>query len=84
MGGPDSPEKTPEGIPFNVGIWEGTDGSSVIAALNPLTYGSQVTYDLSKAPPPPPPPDPNQSDSRTHSEPDREKIGPGVSRSTVT
>ena len=60
----DSPEKTPEGIPFNVGIWEGTDGSSVIAALNPLTYGSQVTYDLSKTPPPPPPPDPNQSEQQ--------------------
>jgi len=59
VGGPDSPEKTPEGIPFNVGIWEGTDGSTVIAALNPLSYGSQVTYDLSKTPPPPPPPDPN-------------------------
>src|SRR5436305_4633701 len=59
VGGPDSPEKTPDGIPFNVGIWEGTDGSSVIAALNPLSYGSQVTYDLSKTPPPPPSPDPN-------------------------
>jgi len=64
VGGPSSPEKTPKGIPFNVGIWEGTDGSSVIAALNPLTYGSQVTYDLSKTPPPPPPPDPNQSDQQ--------------------
>jgi len=59
VGGEESPEKTPEGIPFNVGIWEGTDGSSVIAALNPLTYGSQVTYDLTKTPPPPPAPDPN-------------------------
>src|SRR5437868_2039134 len=64
VGGPDSSEQTPEGIPFNVGIWEGTDGSSVIAALNPLTYGSQVTYDLSKTPPPPPPPDPNQSEQQ--------------------
>src|SRR5882724_7599170 len=70
VGGPDSPEKTPEGIPFNVGIWEGPDGQSVIAALNPLSYGSQVTYDLSKTPPPPPGPDPgltaqqNQSRSR--------------------
>ena len=64
VGGPSSPEKTPKGIPFNVGIWEGTDGSSVIAALNPLTYGSQVTYDLSKTPPPPPPPDPNQSEQQ--------------------
>ena len=64
VGGPDSPEKTPDGIPFNVGIWEGTDGSSVIAALNPLTYGSQVTYDLSKTPPPPLPPAPNQSEQQ--------------------
>jgi alpha-mannosidase len=59
VGGPDSPEKTPEGIPFNVGIWEGTDGSTVIAALNPLSYTSIVNYDLSKVPPPPPPPDSN-------------------------
>jgi alpha-mannosidase len=54
VGGPNSPEKTPVGIPFNVGIWEGTDGKTVIAALNPLSYGSQVTYDISKSPPPPP------------------------------
>ena len=59
VGGPDSPEKTPVGIPFNVGIWEGPDGKTIIAALNPLSYGSQVTYDISKTPPPPPGPDPN-------------------------
>lgn len=59
VGGPDSPEKTPLGIPFNVGLWIGPDGKSVIAALNPLSYGSTVTYDLSKTPPPPPPVDPN-------------------------
>ena len=59
VGGPDSPEKTPDGIPFNVGVWEGTDGSTVLAALNPLTYGSQVLYDISKTPPPPPADDPN-------------------------
>jgi alpha-mannosidase len=58
VGGPDSPEKTPEGIPFNVGIWEGPDGKTVLAALNPLSYTSTVTYDISKAPPPPPAPDP--------------------------
>ena len=58
VGGPDSPEQTPVGIPFNVGIWEGPDGQTVIAALNPLGYGSQVTYDISKSPQPPPP-DPN-------------------------
>jgi alpha-mannosidase len=61
VGGPESPEQTPAGIPFNVGIWEGPDGKTVIAALNPLGYGSQVNYDLSKAPPPPPGPDPNLS-----------------------
>jgi alpha-mannosidase len=60
VGGPDSPEKTPAGIPFNVGIWEGPDGKTVIAALNPGSYGGSVTYDLSTTPPPPPPPDPAQ------------------------
>ncbi len=59
VGGPNSPEQTPEGIPFNVGIWEGTDGKTIIAALNPGGYGSNVTTDLSKEPPPPPPPGPN-------------------------
>ena len=61
VGGPDSPQKTPVGIPFNVGLWEGPDGSTVIAALNPLSYGSQVTYDISKVPPTPPGPDPNST-----------------------
>ncbi len=59
VGGPDSAEKTPEGIPFNVGIWEGPDGATVVAALNPLSYGSTVNYDLSKTPPPPSPPPAN-------------------------
>jgi alpha-mannosidase len=54
VGGPDSPEQTPLGIPFNVGRWIGPDGNSVIAALNPESYGSRVTYDFSKTPPPPP------------------------------
>src|SRR5882762_7630618 len=74
VGGPDSPEQTPVGIPFNVGIWEGPDGRTVIAALNPLGYGSQVTYDLSKSPQPPPPPDPNltaqQNQQRTRAQED--------------
>src|SRR5579883_1779407 len=51
VGGPDSPEHTPEGIPFNVGLWEGPDGSTVMAALNPGGYGSQISTDLSKEPP---------------------------------
>ena len=58
VGGPDSPENTPDGIPFNVGIWEGPDGRTIIAALNPGSYGGSVTYDLSKTPPPPPVADP--------------------------
>ncbi|HET9713641.1 MAG TPA: glycoside hydrolase family 38 C-terminal domain-containing protein, partial [Pyrinomonadaceae bacterium] len=65
VGGPDSPQKTPVGIPFNVGLWEGPDGQTVIAALNPLSYGSQVTYDISKPPPVPvASPQPNPSRSR--------------------
>jgi alpha-mannosidase len=48
VGGPNSPEKTPEGIAFNVGIWEGSDGKTVIAALNPGVYESVVKSDLSK------------------------------------
>ncbi|MGA9042365.1 MAG: hypothetical protein WB421_17660, partial [Terriglobales bacterium] len=50
VGGPNSPEKTPTGIPFNVGLWEGPDGKTVIAALNPGGYGGSVTSDLSKSP----------------------------------
>jgi alpha-mannosidase len=56
VGGPDSPEQTPEGIPFNVGIWVGPDGSRIIAALNPGGYGSSVYTDLSSDPGAPPPP----------------------------
>ncbi len=56
IGGPDSPEKTPEGIPFNVGVWTGPDGETVLAALNPGGYGSEINSDLSKAPGPAPEP----------------------------
>ena len=34
-GGPESRERTPEGTPFNVGVWVGPDGESVIAGVNP-------------------------------------------------
>ncbi|GAC1419893.1 MAG: glycoside hydrolase family 38 C-terminal domain-containing protein [Acidobacteriaceae bacterium] len=54
IGGPSSPEQTPEGIPFNVGIWTGPDGKGVLAALNPGGYGSNVYTDLSKEPIAPP------------------------------
>jgi alpha-mannosidase len=56
IGGPDSPEHTPEGIPFNVGMWLGPDGKGVIAALNPGGYGSNVYTDISKEPTEPPAP----------------------------
>ena len=49
VGGPNSPEGTPEGTPFNVGVWTGPDGHGVLAALNPSSYGSVVHYDLSKS-----------------------------------
>ena len=54
-GGPDSAEKTPEGTPFNVGVWVGPDGESVLAGLNPGNYDGGIDTDLSKpfqAPPP--------------------------------
>jgi alpha-mannosidase len=51
VGGPDSPEQTPEGIPFNVGIWTGPDGKTVLAALNPGSYNGNTYTDLSKEPP---------------------------------
>ena len=50
-GGPGvSPEDTPVGTPFNVGVWAGPDGHSVIAALNPGSYGGNITTDLSSDP----------------------------------
>ncbi|WP_263349814.1 alpha-mannosidase [Acidicapsa acidisoli] len=71
IGGPDSPEKTPEGIPFNVGLWQGPDGETVIAALNPGGYGSRIYTDLSKSPPPEVPPAPGSNPRRRQpSEPD--------------
>jgi len=53
VGGAGSVEDTPAGIPFNVGVWEGPDGKTVLAALNPGSYASSVTYDLSRSPEPP-------------------------------
>ncbi|WP_255484274.1 glycoside hydrolase family 38 C-terminal domain-containing protein [Granulicella sp. 5B5] len=52
VGGSDSPEQTPEGIPFNVGLWVGPDGKTVLAALNPGSYNGNIYSDLSKEPPP--------------------------------
>src|SRR5262249_32015891 len=36
------------GIPFDVGVWEGVDGSTLIAALNPGDYVSTIREDLGK------------------------------------
>src|SRR5258706_4796838 len=47
-GGPESLEKTPEGTPFNVGVWVGPDGESVLAGLNPGSYDGGIETDLSK------------------------------------
>jgi alpha-mannosidase len=47
-GGPDSSEKTPEGTPFDVGVWVGPDGESVLAGLNPGAYDGTIITDLSK------------------------------------
>src|ERR1700722_16209023 len=47
-GGPESLEKTPEGTPFNVGVWVGPDGESVLAGLNPGDYSGGIKSDLSK------------------------------------
>jgi alpha-mannosidase len=54
-GGPESRERTPEGTPFNVGVWVGPDGESVLAGLNPGSYSGGIESDLSKPLPPLPP-----------------------------
>ena len=54
-GGPESLEKTPEGTPFNVGVWVGPDGESVLAGLNPGAYDGGIETDLSKPLSPMPP-----------------------------
>ncbi len=47
-GGLESREKTPEGTPFNVGVWVGPDGESVLAGLNPGNYDGGIDTDLSQ------------------------------------
>jgi alpha-mannosidase len=54
-GGLQSLEKTPEGTPFNVGLWVGPDGESVLAGLNPGSYNGDITTDLSTPLPAAPP-----------------------------
>ena len=54
-GGRESSEKTPEGTPFDVGVWVGPDGESVLAGLNPGSYSGGIYTDLSKPLPEAPP-----------------------------
>lgn len=39
---------SPIGIPFKVGTWEGPDGQSIVAALDPGAYTGEVREDLSQ------------------------------------
>jgi alpha-mannosidase len=39
----------PEKIPFDIGVWEGPDGSGLVTALAPDGYGSRITEDLSRS-----------------------------------
>ena len=52
-GGVESLERTPVGTPFNVGVWVGPDGKSVLAGLNPGDYSADITTDLSRPLPAP-------------------------------
>ena len=56
VGGPGSPEDTPLGIPFNVGVWLGPDSRGVVSSLNPGSYTSNVYTDLTQDTDPPPGP----------------------------
>jgi alpha-mannosidase len=72
-GGAESLEKTPEGTPFNVGVWVGPDGESVLAGLNPGAYDGGIETDLSK-PLPPLPPDTALQEVRSKSAAMRAKL----------
>ena len=39
----------PARVPFDLGVWEGPDGSRITAALNPGGYGERLTEDLSRS-----------------------------------
>jgi alpha-mannosidase len=72
-GGADSLEKTPGGTPFNVGVWVGPDGESVLAGLNPGSYSGGIDADLSK-PLPASPPNPTLEDIQKRLQALRQKI----------
>src|SRR5438034_1298981 len=66
-GGPESIERTPEGTPFNVGVWVGPDGESVLAGLNPGSYSGGIYTDLSKPLHEPPPNPTDRKSTRLNS-----------------
>jgi len=72
-GGPESIEKTPEGTPFDVGVWVGPDGESVLAGLNPGSYSGGIYTDLSK-PLPEGPPNPQLKEVQTKLQALRERL----------
>ena len=72
-GGQESSERTPEGTPFNVGVWVGPDGESVLAGLNPGSYGGGIESDLSK-PLPQFPPNPALEDIQPKLQAARQKV----------
>ncbi len=72
-GGPESIENTPEGTPFDVGVWVGPDGESVLAGLNPGDYSGGIDTDLSQ-PLPPAAPDAALEEIRKKLQPLREKL----------
>ena len=38
------------GVPFDLGVWQGVDGSKIMAALNPSDYNGDIKSDLSNDP----------------------------------
>ena len=36
------------GVPFDIGVWEGVDGSSLVSALRPHSYSASIESDLSR------------------------------------
>jgi len=72
-GGVESLEKTPPGTPFNVGVWVGPDGETVLAGLNPGDYSGGIYSDLSK-PLPPLSPNPEFEDLNKRLQPLTQKV----------
>src|SRR5580692_10517981 len=81
-GGPESLEQTPAGTPFDVGVWVGPDGESVIAGLNPGDYSAGIYTDLSR-PLPPLPPYAALEDVRKKFQPVEQKVEPAENHGQV-